>query len=318
MHAMKPIHIIEAQQFNKKHLQEIFIAADKVQERIERRLPVDLLRGKILANLFFVKSMRTRVSFEIAMKRLGGEVTNIEGGEVFSSELAGGSFEDTVKAVGSLADVIALRHHQSGSARRAAEVSPVPVINAGDGPAQHPTQALIDLYCIEKIKGGIDGVSIAFIGDLMNSRTIRSLAYFLAKYSGIKIFFASPRALKMKDDMKEYLSTHRVPFRESFDNADELKEFASQADILYITQIPQDRFGKRGAAYAKAQKTFRIHPEILKVLKKDTSIIHPFPRNHELPGEVDSDPRAIYFRAIEWGQFLRMGLLCHVLRVLMD
>ena len=135
-------------------------------------------------------------------------------------------------------DGIVLRHYLSGSAKRAAEVSPVPVINGGDGPAQHPTQALIDLYCIEKLKGGIDGVSIAFVGDLMNSRTIRSLTYFLAKYSGIKIYFVSPRALKMQDDMKDYLREHQFPFCESLDSVEEWMEIASRVDILYVTQSP--------------------------------------------------------------------------------
>jgi aspartate carbamoyltransferase catalytic subunit len=309
------LHIIEAQQFNKKNLQEILITADRIKERTEHQLPLDLLRGKILGNLFYIKSMRTNLSFDSAMKRLGGTVSNIEFPEAFSSELAGGSFEDTVRVVGSLVDVIVLRHYRSGSAKRAAEISPVPIINGGDGPAQHPTQALIDLYSIEKLKGGIDGVSIAFIGDLMNSRTIRSLTYFLAKYSGIKIYFASPRVLKMKDDLKEYLAEHRVPFNESFDSAEELKEIASKADILYITQIPRDYFGDRINDYEQAKEIFRINQEILKVLKKDTYIMHPFPRDYELPMEVDKDPRAVYFDQIKYGQFLRMGLLCHVLRV---
>ena len=311
---MEQLHIIEAQQFNKKALQEILSAADHIKERAERRLPLDLLRGKILSNLFYVQSMRTRLSFDVAMKRLGGSVTNVEFPEKFSSELAGGSFEDTVRMVGSLVDVIVLRHHRSGSAKRAAEVSPVPIINGGDGPAQHPTQALIDLYCLEKLKGGIDGVSIAFIGDLMNSRTIRSLAYFLAKYSGIRIYFASPGALKMKDDLKEYLKDHQVPFIESLDSAEELKEIASQVDILYITQIPRDNFGDRVNDYEQSKEIFRINPEFLKVLKKDTYIMHPFPRDYELPAEVDQDPRAVYFEQIKYGQFLRMGLLCLVLR----
>jgi aspartate carbamoyltransferase catalytic subunit len=313
---MKLPHIIEAQQFNKKNLQEILSIADRIKERIEKQLPLDLLRGKILGNLFYAKSMRTMLSFESAMKRLGGAVTNVESPEAFSSELAGGSFEDTIKVVGSIVDVIVLRHYQSGSARRAAEVSPVPIINAGDGPAQHPTQALIDLYCIEKLKGGIDGVSIAFIGDLLASRTIRSLAYFLAKYSGIKIYFTSPRVLKMKEDLKEYLKEHQVPFSESFDSAGELKEIAAKADILYITQIPRDNFGDRVNDYDQAKEIFRISRETLKVLKKDTYIMHPFPRGYELPMEIDQDPRAAYFDQIKYGQFLRMGLLCHVLRVM--
>jgi aspartate carbamoyltransferase catalytic subunit len=308
------LHIIEAQQFNKKELQEILEAADHIQERTERKLPLDLLRGKILGNLFYVKSMRTRLAFDVAMKRLGGAVTNIECPENFSSELAGGSFEDTVRVVGSLVDGIVLRHYRSGSAKRAAEVSPVPVINGGDGPAQHPTQALIDLYCIEKLKGGIDGVSIAFVGDLMNSRTVRSLAYFLAKYSGIKIHFVSPRALKMKDDMKDYLREYRVPFSESVDSAEEWREIASRVDILYVTQTPRDRFADRVEEYERSTEIFRVTPDILKNLKRDTYIMHPFPRDRELPPDIDPDPRAVYFDLLRYGQYLRMGLLCLVLK----
>ncbi len=311
---MPHLHIIEAQQFNKKGLQEILSAADVLKERQERGLPLDLLRGKILGNLFYVRSMRTNLSFDTAMKRLGGNVACIDFPEEFSSELAGGSFEDTIRVVGSMVDVIVLRHHQSGSAKRAAEVSPVPIVNGGDGPAQHPTQALIDLYCIEKLKGGIDGVSIAFIGDLLNSRTIRSLTYFLAKYSGIKIHFVSPRVLKMKDDMKEYLSEHQVPFTESFDSVKELREIASRADILYITQIPRENFGDRVDDYEKSKEIFRIDADTLRLLKKDTYIMHPFPRADELTRGVDQDPRAVYFDQIRFGQFLRMGLLSLVLR----
>jgi len=318
MESMVLHHIVEAQQFNKKTLQEIFIFADRVKERIERGFPLELLRGKILANLFYVKSIRTMFSFETAMKRLGGEVIGTESGEAFSSELVGATLEDTVRMVGSFVDVIVLRHYQSGSAKRAAEVSPVPIINGGDGAAQHPTQAIVDLYCIEKLMGGVDGVSIAFLGNLMNSRTIRSLVYFLAKYSGIKIYFASPRTLKMKDDLKEYLTEHRVSFSESFDSAEDLMEIASKVDILYLTQIPEDHFGDRICDYDKYREIFRINQNILNRLRKDTFIMHPFPRGDELPVQVDKDPRAIYFDQIKYGQFLRMGLLCYVLGVRVD
>ena len=306
-------HIIEAQQFNKKGLQEILAAADQIKERTDRRLPLDLLKERALGNLFYVKSMRTALSFDVAMKRLGGWVSDISSPEDFSSELAGGSFEDTIRVAGSLVDVIVLRHYRSGSAKQAAEVSPVPIINGGDGPAQHPTQALIDLYCIEKLKGGVDGVSIAFVGDLMNSRTIRSLTYFLAKYSGIRIYFVSPRALKMKDDLKEYLADNKVPYSESLDSGEELKEIASKVDILYITQIPRENFGDRIQDYDSAREIFRVDREVLKRLKRDTYIMHPFPRDHELPTEIDQDPRAAYFDQIRYAQFLRMGLLCLVL-----
>jgi aspartate carbamoyltransferase catalytic subunit len=315
---MKYNHIIEAQQFKKKALQEILSAADHIRERTERKLPLDLLKGKILGNLFYVKSMRTNLSFDCAMKRLGGDIIHIDSPENFSSELTGGSFEDTIRVVSSLVDLIVLRHYQSGSAKRAAEISSVPIINGGDGPAQHPTQALIDLYCIEKLKGGIDGVSIAFIGDLMNSRTIRSLVHFLAKYSGIRIYFASPPVLKIEDETKEYLRENNIPFSESLDNAEELKEIVSRADILYITQIPTGHFNNHQEDYSRSREIFRINQEILKIMKKDTYIMHPLPRDYELPTEVDRDPRAIYFDLIKYGQFLRMGLLCLVLGVPVD
>jgi aspartate carbamoyltransferase catalytic subunit len=315
---MKYNHIIEAQQFKKKALQEILSAADHIRERTERKLPLDLLKGKILGNLFYVKSMRTNLSFDCAMKRLGGDVIHIDFPENFSSELTGGSFEDTIQVVSSLVDLIVLRHYQSGSAKRAAEISSVPIINGGDGPAQHPTQALIDLYCIEKLKGGIDGVSIAFIGDLMNSRTIRSLVHFLAKYSGIRIYFASPPVLKIEDETKEYLRENNIPFSESLDNAEELKEIVSRADILYITQIPNGHFNNHQEDYSRSREIFRINQEILKIMKKDTYIMHPLPRDYELPTEVDRDPRAVYFDLIKYGQFLRMGLLCLVLGVPVD
>jgi aspartate carbamoyltransferase catalytic subunit len=318
MAKMKLRHIIEAQQFNKKGLQEIFILADHMKELTKRGAPLDLLKGKILANLFFVKSVRTMFSFDSAMKRLGGDVLNTDSADDFSSELRGASLEDSVRVVSSFVDAIVLRHYRSGSAKRASEVSPVPIINAGDGPAQHPTQAIIDLYCIEKVKGGIDGISIAFIGDLMNSRTIRSLTYFLAKYSGIKIYFASPMELKIKDDLKEYLSHSHVPFTQSFDNAEELKEICSKADVLYITQIPKEHFGDRINGYEQLREVFRIDKKILRSLKPDGCIMHPFPRDYELPMEVDKDPRALYFTQIEYGQFLRMGLLCHVLGATID
>jgi aspartate carbamoyltransferase len=315
---MRYRHIIEAQQFNKKALQEILSAADHIKERTERKLPLDLLKGKVLANLFYVASMRTNLSFDCAMKRLGGGVTHIDFPESFSSELTGGSFEDTVRVVGSLVDLIVLRHYRSGSAKCAAEISAVPIINGGDGPAQHPTQALIDLYSIEKLKGGIDGVSIAFIGDLAGSRTIRSLVYFLAKYSGIKIDFASPSVLKADEETKEYLRENRIPYGESLDNAEELKTIVSRADILYITQIPKDRFTHHNEDYGRAREIFRIDREILKIMKKDTYIMHPLPRDYELPMEVDRDPRAVYFDSIKYGQFLRMGLLCLALGVAVD
>ncbi|MDO9209169.1 MAG: hypothetical protein Q7V48_00220 [Deltaproteobacteria bacterium] len=161
----------------------------------------------------------------------------------------------------------------------------------------------------------IDRLNVEEARKYLNSRTIRSLTYVVAKYSGIKIYFVSPRVLKMKDDMKDYLREHQVPCSETLDSAVDWREIASKADILYITQIPREQFGDQVDDYERSKEIFRVNPDILKALRKDTYIMHPFPRDHELPMEIDQDPRAVYFDLIKYGQFLRMGLLCHVLRV---
>jgi aspartate carbamoyltransferase catalytic subunit len=306
-------HILEAQQFEKKMLKEIFTLSDRMED-LTRRGESDLLRGKILANLFYVPSNRTRFSFESAMTRLGGAVLSSDRAEAFSSELKGGSLEDTIIAMGYYADAIVLRHHQGGSAKRAAKVSSIPVINAGDGMAQHPTQALLDLYTIERELGGIDGVVIAFVGDLANSRSIRSLGYFLAKYSGIKVHFVAPPPLGMREDMVQYLSKNGVTFLENYGLEPPLAELARKVDVFYVTQIPVESFGDRLDDYEKSKKNFVIDKKVLKSMKKNSIIMHPFPRQSEISPEVDKDLRAVYFKQIHYGLCIRMALLSAVLK----
>lgn len=273
----------------------------------------DCLGGKILASLFYVPSMRTRFSFEAAMLRLGGRVLSTESAGVFSSELEG-RFEDTIRVVSELADVIVLRHYASGSARRAAAVSKVPVINAGDGTAQHPTQALLDLYTIEHHLGGVDGCSIAMVGDL-GSRSVRSLCYFLAKFHGIRIYFVSPDVTKAKDDIKEYLQRHKVQFTELTNPKGGLEEVlkAVTVDIVYMTQLVKEHFADRYDDYEKTLKKYMIGSRALKRMKRSCLVMHPLPRADELPDEVDSDRRSVYLRQTLYGLQLRMAILCTVL-----
>lgn len=308
---MKLSHVIEAQQFNKESLEEIFKEADQMEKVVRGGCEVDILRGKGMVSLFYEPSTRTRASFEIAMKKLGGEVIfSTENAKEFSSAAKGETLEDTIRIINCyFPDVIVLRHFESGSAARAAKISSVPIINAGDGLGQHPTQALLDLYTIKKEIGHIEGISIAMIGDLANGRTVRSLSYLLGKFQDVKIFFMAPEVVKMKDDIKQYLKRHRVRFSEETD----LKEIASRVDVIYQTRIKKEYFGDRIEDYEKARGIYIIDKEILGVMKKNAIVMHPLPRVGEITLEVDGDPRAAYFRQAQNGLFVRMALLKMIL-----
>jgi len=305
-------HVLEAQQFNKRMLKELFTLADTMEKIVEKG-GSDLLRRKILASLFYVPSHRTRFSFESAMIRLGGQVLSTDQAEAFSSELKGGYLEETIRTAGYFSDVIVLRHHASGSAKRAARVSTVPIINGGDGSAQHPTQALLDLYTIERELGGVDGVVIAFVGDLANNRSIRSLCYFLAKYSGIKIYFVAPPMLSMREDIIQYLKKHRITFYETYELEPPLEDLAKKVDVFYVTQTPVGSFGDRLDDYERSKKHFVIDRKILKKMKRNSILMHPLPRQGEIAPEVDRDLRAVYYKQIHYGLCIRMSLLCTVL-----
>jgi aspartate carbamoyltransferase catalytic subunit len=309
---MKLQHVVEAQQFNKKMLKELFTLSEEM-EGIVNKGGADLLRGKILCSLFYVYSNRTRFSFESAMMRLGGQVLGTDMAEAFSSELKGGTLEETIRTMGYYSDVIVLRHHQSGSAKRAAGVSSVPIINAGDGAAQHPTQALLDLYTIDRELGGVDGVVIAFVGDLANSRSIRSLCYFLAKFSGIKVHFVAPPTLNMRDDMIQYLKKHKITYYESYGLEPPLEDLAQKVDVIYVTQTPLGSFSDRLDDYELAKKRFVIDKKVLKSMKRNSILMHPLPRNSEISLEADRDLRAVYYKQVYYGLCVRMAILSAVL-----
>jgi aspartate carbamoyltransferase catalytic subunit len=296
-------HVIESQQFTVPLLMELFHRA-RGMERLVQRGGTEDYRDRILATLFYEPSTRTRFSFEAAMHRLGGRVLSTEHARAFSSAIEGEQVEDSIRIVGSYSDVIVIRHHDEGGAKRAAAVSPVPVINAGDGNGgQHPTQALLDLYTIYRERP-LDGLSVALIGELDRGRTARSLAYLLAKFERVKIYFVSPPELQMKPDILEYLDEHGV----HYELEAELERVIGEVDVVYQTRIRPERVGD-----AALQRRYAIHSAVLARMKRDAMILHPLPRTVELDRSIDSDPRALYFRQATNGLYVRMALLTMVM-----
>jgi aspartate carbamoyltransferase catalytic subunit len=258
--------------------------------------------NKIMATLFYGPSTRTRFSFESAMLRLGGRVLSTEQAQEFSSVIEGETLEDTIRIIGNYCDVIVLRHSEEGGAKRAATVSKVPIINAGDGGGgQHPTQALLDLYTIHNECHTIDGLSVAFIGALDNGRTARSLAYLLSKFDRVKIYFIAPDEMQMKSDILEHLDEHNI----SYEIANSAKGIIENIDVLYMTRIDRERLVSQNID----PKSYAIDKSVLRRLKKDSIILHPLPRSVEIASEVDKDPRAAYFRQAENGLYVRNSLL---------
>lgn len=298
---MKLNHIIESQQFKVPRLLDLFELTNLMKKVVSRGGSLDY-HSKIMATLFYAPSTRTRFSFESAMLRLGGRILSTERAQEFSSVVEGESLEDTIRIIGNYCDVIVLRHSEEGGAKRAAKVSKVPIINAGDGSGgQHPTQALLDLYTIQNECHTIDGLSVAFIGALDNGRTARSLAYLLSKFDRVKIYFIAPDEMQMKPDILSHLDEHNI----SYELADSTNGIIENIDVLYMTRIDRKRLVSKKINIG----TYNIDKNVLKKLKKDAIILHPLPRSVEIASEVDKDPRAAYFRQAENGLYVRMALL---------
>lgn len=303
-------HIIEAQQFSKEWLEKEFFPLVKKMKKITKNKGKKILKGKEMISFFYEPSTRTRLSFELAMKRLGGEVIfSTDHAKEFSSVAKGETIEDTIRILyGYEPDVIVLRTDEEGMAKRAAECSTVPIINAGDGTGQHPTQALLDIYTIKDEIGKIAGTAIAMVGDLARGRTVRSLAYLYSKFPNIKIYFVSPEASKMRDDVKDYLAKHNVKFEELSD----LRKVAGMVDVIYSTRVQKERGGSPQEPNSFSFCT--VNQEILNLMKKDAIVMHPLPRVDEIAPEVDKDPRAAYFRQAKNGLYVRMALLKMILK----
>ena len=304
----KLFHALEAQQFDRPWLEEEFFPLVAKMETAAKRGGNNGLTGKGMISFFEEPSTRTRASFEIAMKKSGGDVIfSTENALEFSSRAKGETIEDTIQVLcGYGPDVIVYRSRDEGMVKRAAACSRVPIINAGDGPEEHPTQGLLDLYTIKKEKGRIDGISIAMCGDLAMGRTVRSLVHLLTKFSGVRIHFVSPKVVSIRNDIRKELEGHKVWFSEF----DDLKKAAPLADVIYQTRIQKER-GSIVPRYG--QEFFRITQEILDLMKKDAIVMHPLPRVDEISLEVDNDPRAAYFRQAENGLYVRMALLKMIL-----
>ncbi len=299
-------HVIESQQFSRPLLEELFARADEIKSQPHHFS--GRLNGQVMAALFYEPSTRTRLSFEAAMLRLGGRTIGTDNAREFSSAAKGETLEDTMRIVSGYADVIVLRHNEEGAARRAAAVSSVPVINAGDGPGQHPTQALLDLYTIRDEIGHIDGIRIALVGDLANGRTVRSLTYLLSKFREIRVCFVAPPQVAMRQDIKDHLDEHHVPWVETRD----LGAVLPQVDVVYQTRIQKERFPDE-ASYLAVKGVYKIDAQVMAQLRKEAIVMHPLPRVDEIAPEVDADPRAAYFRQARNGLFIRMALLDKVL-----
>jgi aspartate carbamoyltransferase catalytic subunit len=299
-------HVYESQQFDLELLDIIFNVADEMKKDLSagQRYYSQALKDKIMASLFYEPSTRTRFSFESAMARLGGSILTTENAKEFSSAAKGETLYDSTRVMCGYADLIVMRHNEPGSAKRASEASSVPVINAGDGSGQHPTQALLDLYTIKDCFPTIDGLSIAMVGDLKYGRTVRSLSYLLTKYDNITIYFVSPSVCRMDDDLKDYLTANNVEWQEE----DSLEKVLPLVDCVYMTRIQKERFNDL-EDYQRASGKYILGLDQVKLMKEKSIIMHPLPRVDEISREVDDDPRAKYFEQAENGIYIRMALL---------
>lgn len=300
---MQHEHIIGAKQFDRKTLEEIFQVATEM-EAIVRDGGCNRYQNKVMTTLFFEPSTRTRLSFESAMSRLGGKVIGTENAAMFSSTIKGETLEDTIKVVSAYSDVIVMRHTEIGAAQKAAKVATVPIINAGDGAGEHPTQALLDLYTIQKEIGRIDDIHIVMIGDLAYGRTVHSLSYLLANFKNIRISFTAPENVQIPSYVKNFLDEKGVSYEEQHD----LTQVVPTADVLYQTRIQKERFTSL-TEYDKARGKYIINDSVLSLMKEKSIIMHPLPRAGEIAEEVDNDPRAAYFRQAQNGLYIRMALL---------
>ena len=298
--------ILSVLQFRREDLDYIFGVAKEMRSMVERIGTFDLLKGKILANLFYEPSTRTSSSFLAAMERLGGSVIPIN--EVtYSSVAKGESLPDTVRTLQTYADVIVLRHPEVGSAKLAAQYTTKPIINAGDGIGEHPTQALLDLFTIQEELGRVDGLTVTMLGDLKFGRTVHSLSRLLSLFD-VHINYVSPDILSMPPELLTELTREGMQQRAHTS----LEPILPDTDVLYVTRVQKERFENLDD-YESVKSVYVVSPETLETAKDEMIVMHPFPRVGEISMEVDDDPRAAYFRQMEYGLYVRMALLAMVL-----
>jgi aspartate carbamoyltransferase len=298
--------ILSVSQFHRSRLDYIFGVAREMQVLVERFGSADLLQGKVLTNLFYEPSTRTSSSFMAAMLRLGGQVIPINNVQ-YSSVTKGESLPDTIRTLECYSDVIVLRHPEVGAAATAAHYAQKPIINAGDGVGEHPTQALLDLFTILNELSRVDGLRIAMVGDLKYGRTVHSLTKLLVNYD-VELVLVSPESLKMPEDVLDVVRStgHR------FYLTDNIREVIGNVDVLYMTRVQKERFTDL-AAYERVKDQYILDEALLDKAKSEMIVMHPLPRINEISYTIDDDPRAAYFRQMRNGMFIRMALLASVL-----
>ena len=301
-------HLIDIQELSTTEIEELVAVAEDIIANPEKYR--DSCRYKKLATLFFEPSTRTRLSFEAAMYELGGNVLSVSSAGS-SSAAKGESIADTAKTVSCYADIIAMRHPKEGAPLVASMNSTIPVINAGDGGHNHPTQTLADLLTIWREKGRLEGLTVGFCGDLKFGRTVHSLISALSRYKGIKIVLISPEELKLPSYVKEeFLKSRGIEYKQTTD----LLEVMPELDILYMTRVQRERFFNE-EDYLRLKDSYILTPDKLKTAKSDLSILHPLPRVNEISVAIDDDPRACYFKQVLNGKYMRMALILKLLEV---
>ena len=298
--------IVSVSQFDREKLDYIFKVAHEMRVMVERFGSADLLQGKILANLFYEPSTRTSSSFMAAMLRLGGQVIPINNVQ-YSSVTKGESLPDTVRTLESYSDIIVIRHPEVGAAATAAHYASKPVINAGDGVGEHPTQALLDQFTIIEELGRVDGLKVAMVGDLKYGRTVHSLTKLLVNYD-VEFSFISPEILQMPEDVLDVVRTggHTVQL------TDDVRNVIGEVDVLYVTRVQKERFTDL-AQYDRVRDHYVIDEDLMTQAKERMIVMHPLPRVNEISYAIDNDPRAAYFRQMRNGMYIRMALLAAVL-----
>ena len=301
-------HLIDITDLNVEEIDDLIKTAKDIMANKEKYS--EKCKNKILATLFFEPSTRTRLSFESAMLGLGGKVIGFSSA-TNSSTSKGESLSDTIRTVSCYSDIIAMRHPKEGAPVVASKATTVPVINAGDGGHNHPTQTLTDLLTINKEKGRLENLTIGLCGDLKFGRTVHSLITAMSRYKNIKFIFISPNELKMPDYIKEEkLTKNNIEYIETQD----IEEYIDELDILYMTRVQKERFFNE-ADYIRLKDYYILTLDKLKNAKKDLCIMHPLPRVNEIAREVDNDPRACYFKQVEYGRYIRMALILKLLEI---
>lgn len=298
--------LISLEELSKSEILELLRHASEFEKEPNRKI----LDGKVVATLFFEPSTRTRLSFETAVNRLGGRIIGFSDAATTSST-KGESLKDTIMMVSNYADLIIMRHYLEGAARYASEISPVPIINAGDGANQHPSQTMLDLYSIQKTQGRLDNLNIYLVGDLKFGRTVHSMLIAM-RYFNPTFHFIAPNELKMPNIYKEFCKEHNMKF---YEHSELSKEAIADADILYMTRVQKERFTDL-MEYERVKDTFILRNDMLTDTKPNLRILHPLPRVNEIEQDIDTNPKAYYFQQAKNGLYVREALICNALNML--